>query len=521
MQHTRYLIFIIGVILLTGRAVQAQDANTLYAVSSSDLPTLDPAVGYDRLSWLTIPLIYRGLVGYDENLNIVGDLADQIDVSDDGTQYTFTIREDATFSNGRAVSAEDVRYTFERFFNPATQSPGTFIYDMIEGAQKVMDNTTTELSGVQVVDDRTVRFTLTRPEHTFLVRLALPFSGIVAREGVEAAGEDFARQPLGAGPYVLETWLAGQQVVFTRNPRYYVEGEPQIDRIVIDVGLDAATGFMRIESGQADITFDSIDGSDYTSIATDPNLSDQLIQSVGFPQVTYLTLDVTQPPFADIRVREALNLAIDRDRLVQLMAGLAAPANGIVPPVVPGHNMDIPVMEYNPDRAKELLTEAGYPEGFSTTMYVYTFPGPVSVSQAIVHDLQRIGISVDLVQVDIGAYQDIFFSEPGTAPMIYATWGMDYSDPTNAYEPLLTCGASSNPGGYCNPELDAQEEAAALLPPGDDRWAAFAELEANYVLDLPWVFLLYPQQYFFRSDRVNNLNSHPAHILTFDKASLD
>jgi ABC-type transport system substrate-binding protein len=230
---------------------------------------------------------------------------------------------------------------------------------------------------------------------------------------------------------------------------------------------------------------------------------------------------VTKPPFDDIRVREALNLAIDRDRLVQLMAGLATPANGIVPPAVSGHNANLPVLQYNPKRAKELLTEAGYPDGFSTKMYTFTFPGPILVSQAVVHDLRQIGVNVDLVLLDIAPYQEIFLGDPGRAPIMYGIWGMDYFDPTNIYEPLLKCGASGNPGGYCNTNLDAQVEAAALIPPGDDRWAAFADIEANYVQDLPWVYLLYPQQYFFRSDRVKNLNSHPAHILTFDKASIE
>jgi ABC-type transport system substrate-binding protein len=498
----------------------AQDENTLHIVSSNDLPTLDPAIGYDLISWLTEPLVYRGLVGYDENKQLVGLLADTIDASDDGTQYTFTLREGVKFSNGREVTADDVKYTFERFFNPATASPGTFIYDMIEGAQAVMDGTTEELSGVQVIDDRTVQFKLTRAEYTFLTRLALPFGSIIAREGVEEAGEDFARQPLGAGPYTLESWEAGQQAVFVRNPEYYIEGKPLIDRIVIDIGVEAATGYLRVESGEADLSFDPIEGADYTRVNTDPNLSDQLVQNLAFPGVAYITLDVRKPPFDDIQVREALNLAIDRDRLVQVLAGLALPANGIIPPVVQGHNADVPAMEYNPERARELLEQAGYPNGFSTTMYTYTFPGPLRVSQAIVQDLQQVGITVDLVPMEFGPYLDLFYGTPEDAPMIYAIWGMDYPDPTNAYEPLLKCGAAGNPGGYCSEALDEMEQQAASIPPGEERWNAFADLEAAVVGDLPVVFLVYPQQYFFRSDRVQGLESHPAFILTFEDASL-
>jgi ABC-type transport system substrate-binding protein len=229
---------------------------------------------------------------------------------------------------------------------------------------------------------------------------------------------------------------------------------------------------------------------------------------------------VRKPPFDDIRVREALNLAIDRDRLVQVLAGLALPANGIIPPVVQGHNADLPVMGYDPERAGELLADAGYADGFSTTMYTYTFPGPLRVSQAIVQDFAEIGVEVELLPLEFGPYLDIFYGTPEDAPMMYAIWGMDYPDPTNAYEPLLECGAAGNPGGYCNEDLDAMEQEAALIPPGDERWQAFADLEAAIVEDLPVVFVVYPQQYFFRSDRVLGLASHPAFILTFEDASL-
>ncbi|MEO8392112.1 MAG: ABC transporter substrate-binding protein [Chloroflexota bacterium] len=521
MHRVRYIIFMLAILLLTAGVLQAQDdANTLHIVSGNDITTLDPAIGYDQISWVAEPLVYRGLIAYDADFKTVGALADKIDVSEDGTVYTFTIRDGAKFSNGRAVTAQDVKYTFERLFDPATKSPGTFVYAMIQGAQEEMDGKTKELSGVEVIDDKTVRFTLTHPEYTFLTRLALNFGGIVAKEGVDAAGEDFAREPLGAGPYTLESWDAGQQAVFVRNPNYYEPGKPIIDKIVIDIGVEAATGYLRVESGEADLSIDDIQGADYTHVASDPTLAEQLIKSRAFAQVSYITLDLTKPPFNDIRVRQAMNLAIDRDHLVQVMAGLAAPANGIIPPTVQGHNADIPVTAYDPDQAKALLTAAGFLDGFSTQLQTYNLPGPVRVSQAVVQDLAQVGIKVDLQIMEFSAWLDVFFSHPTDSPMMFDTWGMDYADPTDAYEPLLACGSASNPGSYCNADLDKQEQAAALIPPGDDRWKAFADLEANIVKDQALMFLVYPQQYFFRSARLQNLNSHPAYVLDFENASL-
>ena len=520
MKRLRYIVFLMGVLLLTAGVLQAQEENVLHIVTANDISTLDPAIGYDLLSWVSEPLVYRGLVGYDEKHDIVGNLADKIETSDDGLTYTFTLRDGVKFSNGRLVTAQDVKYTFERFFDPATQSPGTFVYDMIEGAQDVIAGKTKTLSGVQVIDDHTVRFTLIHPEYTFLTRLALNFGGIVAKEGVDAAGADFARKPLGAGPYTLESWDAGSQAVFVKNPNYYIPGKPLIDKIVFDIGVDAATGYLRVESGQADLSLDNVDGADYTHVASDPNLAPQLIENLAFPGVSYITLDVTKPPFNDIRVRQAVNLAVDRDHLVQVMAGIASPATGIIPPSVPGHNADLPAIAYDPDQAKQLLTQAGFPNGFSTTLYTYNFPGAVKVSQAVVQDLQQVGITVDMQTLDFSAWLSLFYSHPKDAPMMFDQWGMDYSDPTDAYEPLLACGASGNPGGYCNQDIEKQEQAAALIPPGDARWKAFANFEANLVKDQPLIFLVYPKQFFFRSARVQNLDSHPAFVFNFEDASL-
>ncbi|HVU14224.1 MAG TPA: ABC transporter substrate-binding protein, partial [Phototrophicaceae bacterium] len=515
MKGLRYIVILLGIAILTAGALQAQEPGVLHVVTENDITTLDPAIGYDLMAWTAEPLVYRGLVVDDASGNISGALADKWDVSSDGLTYSFHIRDGAKFSNGRQVTADDVKYTFTRFFDPATQSPGTFIYDMIQGAKDEIAGTTKDLSGVQVIDASDVKFILTRPEYTFLIRLALPFDGIIAKEGVDKAGADFAHEPLGAGPFMLDSWDAGQQATFVKNPNYYDADKVPLDKIVFDIGVDAATGYLRVESGQADLSMDRVTGADYTHVASDPNLASQLIKSIGFPAMDYITMNVTEKPYSDPQVRQALNMAIDRDHLVQVTGGLAAPENGIVPPVVPGHNADIPVIKYDPDGAKALLAKAGYPNGFSATMLTYNQPDALRLTQAMVQDLSQIGVNITLDTLDIGPYLDAYYKRPSPYDLIYGAWGMDFSDPTDAYEPLLLCGESNNPGGYCNADLDKQEQADAQIPPGDARWKAFMDLEDAYTKDMPWIYGVYPISYFFRSSRVQNLNSHPAFIFTF------
>ncbi len=516
-----FLILVLLVPAADVAGVVAQEDNTLYIVSSNDIATLDPAIGYDLTAWLAEPLVYRGLVGYSETGELIPVLAESYEASEDGLSYTFTLREGLKFSNGRDLTADDVKYTFERFFSPDTASPGTFIYEMIAGAPEYMNGEAEEVSGVQVVDDRTVQFTLSRPEYTFLIRMALPFTSIVAREGVEEAGADFARKPLGAGPFTLESWESGQRAVFVRNPNYYREGYPKVDRIVIDIGIDPSVGVLRVESGEADLTWDFLSTADYARISQDPNLSDQLILIQSFPNIAYATLNVREAPLSDVRVRQALNMAVDRERLVQVMGGLAVPLYGMIPPIVSGYNPDLTPIPYDPEGAKALLAEAGYPDGFSTTIHTVNFPNATRVAEALAQDLGQVGVQVELITLDIGPLMDLWYGEnPGEIAIGYFPWGMDYPDPSNAYEPLLLCGAAGNPGGYCNEEMDAMFEAANALPPGDARWKAFQDYEIALQKDYPVIFMMHTQQYFYRSDRVTGLVSFPSYLLTLEAASV-
>lgn len=520
-----FRLFVLLAFLLFGIfgffSVNAQDDNTLHVTSLSDANSLDPAIGYDTVSWSVESLVYRGLVGYDEDgVTIIPVLAEKYEASEDGLTYTFTLREGVKFSNGREITADDVKYSFERLLNPATASPGTFIYDVIDGSADFMAGTATELSGIKVVDARTVEFTLSRPEWTFLQRLTVPFASIVAKEGVEAAGENFARQPLGAGPFVLTSWESGLKMSFDRNPNYYREGFPKVDHVVIDIGIDPAVMVLRAENGETDTSLDFVAQADYPRIAEDAALKDRLIASAT-PNVWYLAFNVREAPFNDLRVRQALSMAIDRERIVQLLNGRPIAADGLFPPNLQGNSPTLSVPAYDPEGAKALLAEAGYADGISTTIYLDTDPQDVSVVQAIVQDWEEVGVHAEITSVEFSQLLDIIYGDnPGQMPVMYISWYADYPDPSDFYQPLLQCGSGNNTGAFCDENLDAMEAAAALLPPGDARWAAYADLEAAINDQMPWAFVFYGRNFFYRGERVTGLNPHPAYGLTFETASV-
>ncbi|MFQ3672333.1 MAG: ABC transporter substrate-binding protein, partial [Aggregatilineales bacterium] len=376
-----------ALVLLVAFLVQPLFAQerTLVITTLSDISTLDPHVGYDTLSWPVSSLFYAGLIGLDENQQPVPKLAESFSVSEDGLTYSFTLREGVTFSNGREVTPEDVKYSFERLMFPETASPTSYFFSMIEGAEAVLAGETTELSGI-TIEGRTITFKMTRPEWTLLQRFALPPGFIVAREQVEAAGADFGRQPLGAGPFILESWQSGVRMVAVANPNYYREGFPRVDRIQIDIGVEPSVGILRIESGEADLSLDFVPNSDYPRIVSDPALANNLIEITAFPNVQYLIPNTREgSPFADVRVRQALSRAIDRDRLVVIYNNRAVPATGLVPPTVLGNNPDLEPM-YDPEGARALLAEAGFADGFATTIVSTTDPTDVAIAQAVIED---------------------------------------------------------------------------------------------------------------------------------------
>lgn len=493
---------------------------TLVITTLSDISTLDPHVGYDTLSWPVSSLFYVGLIGLDENQQPVPKLAESFSVSEDGLTYSFTLREGVTFSNGREVTPEDVKYSFERLMFPETASPTSYFFAMIEGADAVLAGETTELSGI-TIEGRTITFQMTRPEWTLLQRFALPPGFIVAREQVEAAGADFGRQPLGAGPFILESWQSGVRMVAVANPNYYREGFPQVDRIQIDIGVEPSVGILRIESGEADLSLDFVPNSDYPRIVSDPALAGNLIEITAFPNVQYLIPNTREgSPFADVRVRQALSRAIDRDRLVIIYNNRAVPATGLIPPTVLGNNPDLEPV-YDPDGARALLVEAGFGSGFSTTIVSTTDPTDVAIAQAVIEDWAAVGVSADLLPLEFAQWLDVAINTPEEMPVGYIGWFLDYQDPSNVYEPLVACTGSFNPGAFCNEEMDAFFFDTKVIPPGEERWATFAMLEAMTFEQMPNIPLVHVRNFYFKSNRVTNLIPDPALLLNFEQVSVE
>jgi ABC-type transport system substrate-binding protein len=304
-----------------------------------------------------------------------------------------------------------------------------------------------------------------------------------------------------------------------RNPNYFAEGQPFFDRFVMELGIEPSVGILRMEAGDADISLDPVPQADYPRLIADAALQARMVRWAGFPNTDYMIINNNKEPFSDVRVRKAISMAIDRERMSQILNGRAVPLGGFLPPNVPGDNPDVLPDAYDPDGAKALLAEAGYADGFATTMLSNTDPIYLAEAQAVIADLSAIGITVELTSIDNAQFLDILISKPDTLDLVMTAWFMDYQDPSNNWEPLLMCDGSYNWAKFCSPELDAQFAEANLLAFGEERWSAFRDFEAAVNEVLPNVPLVHRIDYYFTSERLN-IEADPGVLLKFAESTL-
>ncbi len=493
------------------RAVAQDGGGAITVTYKDDIATLDPAIGYDWQNFSMIKAIFDGLMDYEPGTaTLRPGLAQSYEISPDGTVFTFTLRDGVKFHNGRVMTAEDVKYSFERTVNPATQSPGAGFLASIEGFDAMQAGQANELSGVKILDPKTVQVTLSRPDATFLSVMALNFSFIVPKEEVEASGADFGRNPVGTGAFRLAEWTLGQKLVLEKNPDYYREGAPKLDEINFEIGQEPVVSLLRVQNGEVDVPGDGIPPAKFREVMDDPDQAARVVEGVQL-HTGYITMNTKAAPFDDLKVRQAVNMAINKDRIVQIINGRATPANQPLPPTMPGYVEGYEGYKYDVEAAKALLAEAGHPDGFETELFVANVDPQPRIAQAIQQDLAAIGIKASIQSLAQANVIAAGGSAEG-APMIWSggmAWIADFPDPSNFYGPILGCAGAAEGGWnwakYCNEALDEKAAAAdAMVDPAkaEERARAWGEVYEGVMADAPWVPVFNEKRYTMRSARM-------------------
>jgi ABC-type transport system substrate-binding protein len=352
--------------------------------------------------------------------------------------------------------------------------------------------------------------------------MAINFASVVPKEDAEKFGPDFGKNPVGSGAFKFTSWALGQKLTLDKNTDYYREGLPKLDQINFEVGVDPTVALQRLKNNEVDILGDSIPAANY--IAEKENSDNEgLIIEGGQLQTGYVTLNVKIKPLNNVKVRQAVNHAIDKDRIVQILNGRADAANQPLPPSMPGYDTGYKGFAYDVEKAKALLAEAGLANGFSTELWTSnTDPNP-RIAQSIQEDLAKVGIKAaikSLAQANV-----IEAGGSGKAPMVWSggmAWIADFPDPSNFWGPILGCGGAV-PGGwnwsqYCNKTLDAEAvKADAMTDPAkaDERQKLWGSVFTKAMDEAPWVPIFNEKRITMKSSRLggdNSLYIDPVHI---------
>ncbi len=501
--------------LSVGAATAQTPENVLIVGQIAEPQALDPAAVTAVNDFRILMNMYDGLVRYkDGTLEVEPALATDWTISDDGTRYTFTLREGVTFHDGSAFDAEAVKFNFDRMldeshpYHDTGPFPLAFFFSSVES--------------VDVIDPQTVSFRLNGPYAPFLSNLAYPTGLIVSPAAVMEHGADFGRNPSGTGAFTFGEWRSNEAVVVQANPDYW-DGAPELETVVFRPITDANTRTAEMLAGGIDlmvevppVALSEFQGDAYT------------VHEQAGPHVWFLILNAKEGPFADVRVRQAANYAINKEAIVNdVLEGTAEVAAGPTPPAFAwAYNPDLEPYPYDPDRARELLAEAGA-EGAELTFYV-TEGGsgmldPVAMGTAIQADLEAVGLDVTIETYEWNTFLgNVNPGLEGKADMAEMAWMTNDPD-TLPFLALRTEAwpdkGGFNSGYYSNPEVDALLDAARVETDQAERARLYKEMQVIVQEDAPWVFVANWKQNAVTSDRVEGFSLQPSFFLLLDDVS--
>ena len=503
------------------------------AVSFQGEPTgLDPALAWEVESWSIEHCIFNQLLTWAPGTGpatLVPDLATEVPTTENGgitnggKTYIFHLRKGVMFQApvSREVTAEDVKYSFERMMNPkeVPLAPAGYLYDKVVGTEDFVDGKAKEITGFKVVDPYTIQIDLTTPNYVFNSVMAQPFTAVMAKEWVSKYNSrTIARHPLGTGPFVFDHWTNGQEIVLNRNPEYFDTGKPYLDAIDLKFAASASTAVLQLQRGDIDVLGSNIPSADYVRLSNDPKWKKQIFTA---PQVAwfYVFMNVKVKPFDNVKVRQAINYAIDTEKIQKLQYGQAQALNQIYPVGMPGHVDGAQFYTHDPAKAKQLLAEAGFPNGFSVTFSTHNVDPMPTLAQTIQNDLAQVGIKASIKQMAESPYWNLINRMDANIPIGLTDWYMDYPDPSDWIAALFSkdsaeTDGSANASWWWNAEVEKLYQQSLPMEASAARTKLYQEMQQIIMDEAPTAPLFQPIQTTMASAATGGFYTSP--IWTFD-----
>lgn len=484
-----------------------------------DPTTLDPALAGDATSHDYIVQIFSGLVRFDDNLQPVADIAKSWDISSDGTRYTFHLRNDVKFQDGREVKADDFKFSWERAANPATASTTalTYLSDII-GVKDMLAGVAKTISGVKVVDDYTLQVIIDSPKSYFLSKMTYPTAFVVDKNNVKS-GKNWWLTPNGTGPFKLTKYTKQQQLVLERNDLYYGV-KAKVTSVVF--GILSGNPMDLYETGKIDVVGVSLPYIERASDQSGP-FAGQLAQTPEL-SISYIGFNSAKPPFDDINIRLAFSYAVDKDKLVSVaFKNMVQRADGILPPGMPGYNKNLAGLGFNVNKAKDLIAKSKYGSVANLPAITLTTSGEgggvSNFLEAIAYQWkQNLGVDVTIRALEPERY---FYNLKSELDQMYNFgWIADYPHPQDFLDILFHSGADYNYGGYANADVDALLDKAGRGQDFNTTAVLYQQAEQKLADDAAALPLFFGQDYVLVKPYVSGYKLNPLGFVMLNNVSV-
>jgi ABC-type transport system substrate-binding protein len=450
-----------------------------------DPRSLDPALSTDVPTGRAVGYLFDGLTRFTPDAKVLPGLATRWDVSSDGSVYTFHLRRGVNFTDGTPFVARQVLSSWQRVLDPKVKGGRGWPLYPIKGAKEFADGKTTTIDGLAAPNDSTVVVTLKEPFAIFPKLLAMPVASIAP----EKMSANFGENPVGTGPWKLVEWKHDDYLLFAPNKSYW-GGAPKADSLKARIIAEPSTAVAEFESGNVDVL--QIPQGDIRSWEEDTERK-KLLASTPSLELVYVAINTTRGPLKDVRVRQALNHAIDRRVLVRnLIAGRGELASGVIPPELPGGDKTRIGYQFDTLHAKQLLREAGYPNGIDVELWTSTNPIYVRIAETLQGYLALSGIRVKIVQRESAAAREA--ARKGQTDLFVKDWYADYPDAENFLYPLLHSankGVGGNVSYFSDPQFDSLVTLARREQDEAKRIALYQQADELAFREAPMIFLYF------------------------------
>lgn len=498
-----------------GNDSSSSGEKTLIFARGGDSQSLDPGSTQDGESSRVTKQIYESLLSFKEDsFEVQPGLAEDWDVSDDGTVYTFYLREGVKFHDGTDFNAEAVKINFERWADPdhefAFKDDGYAysVYGNQFGGYKGEEGHIIE--EINVINDYEIEFVLKEPFAAFLQNMAMEYFSITSPAALEKYGPEINENPVGTGPFKFVSWTKNDSIVLEKNEDYWLEGYPKLDKVIFQVIPENSARLTALRSGQIDL-MDGLNPDDYETVKNEAGLQvfERATNNFG-----YLGFNTDKEPFNDPLVRKAMHHAVDKEALIDLLyAGLAEPAKNPLPPSYLGYNDSIEPYEYDPEKAKELLAEAGYEDGFEFDLWAMPvarpyMPDPERAAEVLQANFADIGLTANIVTMEWATYLDEITT--GKQDVFMLGWSGTNGDADYFLGTLLSSPSIPDPNNtfYSNERVDELLAQARVTVDDEERGKLWEEALALIHEDSPMIPLVHSIPVLAGSERVQNYVPH-------------